>query len=171
MIFKVFIWNYTCPKKSWIYKKLFFQIFWDRKGNSTQSENTWNLVKYLLGIRKITINRSEDAKWSKTVNFIGLKKCNKSTSSFKIECYVTLPFILFIYFMFVFTNLCINLILINLNYLENGRKIETSWESWLFTNFPPRTHCWNYIMSSGYVRCSHSASFFKVTRRTEEDIN
>ena len=26
-------------------------------------------------------------------------------------------------------------------------------------------------MSSGYVRCSHSASFFKVTRRTEEDIN
>ena len=26
------------------------------------------------------------------------------------------------------------------NSLENGRKIKTSWESWLFTNFPPRIH-------------------------------
>ena len=26
-------------------------------------------------------------------------------------------------------------------------------------------------MSSGDVRCSHSASFFKVTRRTEEEFN
>ena len=39
--------------------------------------------------------------------------------------------------MFVFTNLCINLILINLNYLENGRKIETSGKAdFLLTSLP-----------------------------------
>ena len=49
--------------------------------------------------------------------------------------------------------------------------IKSSWENRLFTNFPPRTHRSNHIMASGDVRCSHSASFFEVTRRTEEDIN
>ena len=57
------------------------------------------------------------------------------------------------------------------NSLENGRKIKTRWESWLFTNFPPRTHHSNYAMSSEDVQRSHLASFFKATRRTEENIN
>ena len=32
-------------------------------------------------------------------------------------------------------------------------------------------HRSNYVMSNGDFRRSHSASFFKVTSRTEEDIN
>ena len=48
---------------------------------------------------------------------------------------------------------------------------KTSWENRLFTNCQLHIHCTIYIMSNGDVRRSHSANFFKVTRRTEEEIN
>ena len=48
---------------------------------------------------------------------------------------------------------------------------ETSWENRLFTNCQPHIHCTIYIMPNANVRRSHSANFFKVTGRLEENIN
>ena len=48
---------------------------------------------------------------------------------------------------------------------------ETSWENRLFTNGQPHIHCTICMMPNGDVRCSHSANFFKVTGRLEEEIS
>ena len=47
------------------------------------------------------------------------------------------------------------------NSLENGRKMETSWESWLFTNFSPRTHRSNYIYIYTLVDLATSSEWYK----------
>ena len=48
---------------------------------------------------------------------------------------------------------------------------ETSWENKLFTNRQHYVHCTIFIMPNGDVRRSHSANFFKVTGRIEDEIN
>ena len=48
---------------------------------------------------------------------------------------------------------------------------ETSWKNRLVTNYQPHIHCAIYIMPNRDVRRSHSANFFKVTGKLEEEIN